>query len=107
MRIDDFIQAIRERQKVKVQFYSKEDNCNLSRTCAPMDYGPSRRAKEKNDRLHLWDFDSDTGQHMLSLNLEQVLTLEILEEKFDPEDFVTWDTASSPWFVPRDWGNRS
>ena len=62
---EKFINAIRAKQKIKLTFYSKEDIGVLVRTCAPMDFGPSRRAKEKNNRYHVWDYDSDTGTHVL------------------------------------------
>jgi hypothetical protein len=107
MHKETFIQAIRDCKKVRLTFFSKEDEGTLIRKCAPMDYGPSRRAKEKNDRYHLWDYESDTEQHTLSLNPEQVKGLDILEESFDPDEFVTWDTSASPWFVERDWGSHS
>jgi hypothetical protein len=84
-----------------VVVYSKEDGGILQRICAPMDCGPSRRAKRKNDRFHLWDYDSDTQMHTLSLNPKQVLEIEILPNKFDPAEFVTWVTD---WIVPRNWG---
>jgi len=99
-----FIQAIRDRHKVRLSFNSKEDNSVLVRTCAPMDYGPSTRAHEKNDRYHLWDYDSDTQQHTLSLNPEQVQKIEVLSETFDPAEFVTWPPQ---WIVSRDWGQHS
>ena len=101
---DDFIQAIRDKRKVRVTFYSKEDEGLLVRECAPMDYGPSRRAKQKNVRFHLWDYESDTQSHTLSLNPEQISNLEVLNEYFDPSEFITWDTTESPWFIPREWG---
>ena len=66
-----------------------------------MDYGPSRRAKEKNDRFHLWDYDSDTGRHTLSLPPEQIVDMEVLGDGFSPDEFVTW---TPDWFVARDWG---
>jgi len=99
-----FIQAIHSKSKVKITFYSKEDGSNLVRTCAPMDYGPSRRTKKKNDRFHFWDYDSDTQRHTLSLNLDQIINLEILDDFFDPAEFITWNTKQSPWFISREWG---
>lgn len=66
-----------------------------------MDYGPSRRAKEKNDRYHMWDYDSDTGRHTLSLPPEQIVNIELLDETFDPSEFVTWPPS---WIVSRNWG---
>ena len=44
---DLFIQAIQNFSKVRISFYSLEDRKILVRICAPLDFGPSRRAKEK------------------------------------------------------------
>ena len=46
---DRFIQAIHDKKRVRVTFDSKEDRAQVTRKCAPMDFGPSRRAREKND----------------------------------------------------------
>ena len=104
---DEFIKAINNKKKVSITFYSKEDSGLLKRKCAPMDYGPSRLAKSKNDRFHLWDYESDIRKHTLSLNPQQIKSLEVLEETFDPSEFITWDTKSSPWFIKRNWGQYS
>ncbi len=69
-----------------------------------MDYGPSRIAHNKDDRYHFWDYDSDTKRHTLSLLPEQVYDVEVLDEIFDPSEFINWD---SKWFYPRDWGKFS
>jgi len=103
MMKDEFITAIHSRKKVRVSFFSKEDSSTLVRKCAPMDYGPSRRSREKNDRYHFWDYESDTKVHTLSLNPQQVRRIEILDETFEPSEFITWDTKQSPWFIKRDW----
>jgi hypothetical protein len=107
MTKSDFIRAICEKRKICVTFFSKEDSGTLTRICAPMDFGPSRRAKEKNDRYHMWDYESDTGMHTLSLKPEQIQSIEVLDECFLPSEFITWDTNKSPWFVPRDWDRYS
>lgn len=101
---EKFVAAIHEKNKVKLSFLSKEDSGVLIRKCAPMDYGPSRRANLKNDRYHLWDYESDTMNHTLSLSPEQVAKIEVLDETFDPAEFITWNTKKSPWFIPRNWG---
>jgi len=101
---DDFIQAIHAKRKVRVTFFSKEDQGLLTRKCAPMDYGPSSKAKEKNDRFHLWDYESDKKVHTLSLNPTQVQQLEVLDETFEPSEFVTWVTN---WIIKREWGTYS
>ena len=104
---DTFIEAIHAKRKLRLTFYSQEDGRNLVRTCAPMDYGPSRRAKDKSDRYHLWDYDSDTKHHTLSLLPQQVVSIEMLSDTFDPAEFITWNTSASPWFVQRNWDSFS
>lgn len=101
---DKFIAAIHSKNKIRVNFFSKEDGHTLSRACAPMDLGPSRRAADKNDRFHMWDYESDTRNHTLSLLPDQIQSIEVLPEHFDPAEFITWQTN---WFVPRDWGQYS
>jgi hypothetical protein len=105
--LDSFVKAIRERKIVIVRFFSKEDGMTTERKCVPLDYGPSRRARLKNDRFHFWDLESDKGSHVLSLNPEQVKMIIILDDRFQPEEIVVWNTKKSPWFVKRDWGDVS
>jgi hypothetical protein len=104
---DGFIAAIHAKKKVRLKFFSKEDGTTLVRTCAPMDFGPSRRAKNNDDRFHFWDYDSDTRTHTLSLLPNQIVSIEVLPDVFEPSEFITWSTATSPWFVARDWGTNS
>jgi hypothetical protein len=67
-----------------------------------MGFGPSRRAHDKNYRFHLWDYESDTKNHTLSLLPEQVVSMDVLSEDFEPSEFITWSTKTSNWFVPRE-----
>lgn len=107
MKKSAFLVAIQTLVKVRISFNSKEDKQVLTRVCAPLDYGPSRRAKDKSDRYHFWDFESDTTNHVLSLKPEQVVSIELLKEHFDPSEFITWDTKVNSWFIPRHWGKYS
>lgn len=102
-----FLNALYTRHRLQVTFVSKEDGGSLVRTCAPMDFGPSRRAKDGADRYHLWDYDSDTKPHPISLSMAQIVRMDALDETFDPAEFVTWDLSRSPWILPRDWGHLS
>jgi len=99
-----FLEALHSKRRLLVRFHSKEDGAVLTRTCAPMDYGPSSRGKDRSDRFHLWDFTSDTGAHTLSLRFDQLLSVALLAEGFDPALFVTWEPN---WIIPRDWGDLS
>jgi hypothetical protein len=96
-----FAAGIDHRFKIVLTFFSKEDDCELVRTCAPMDYGPSRRAKDGANRYHLWDYESDEQMHVLSLLPAQVVSIELTTWSFDPAEFVTWRPIS--WFYPRSW----
>ena len=100
----NFLKALHGMNKIRVVFHSIEDARRLVRDCAPMDFGPSRRAKDKSPRYHLWDYSSDVRSHTLSLLQNQVLSIEIIEESFFPEEFVTWKPN---WIVARDWGKYS
>jgi len=104
---EQFIQAIKNRRKVELIFFSKEDSRELIRLCAPLDFGPSRRAIDKSDRYHLWDYESDTKNHILSLSPEQIKSIKTLDGEFNPGEFITWDTKRSPWFIDRDWEQYS
>ena len=99
-----FVDAIHSKNKILLTFHSKEDGHALTRTCAPMDYGPSTRTRNKNDRFHSWDYDSDQGSHTLSLLPNQIINIEVLPDIFDPAEFVTWRPN---WIVQRDWGAYS
>ena len=103
---NEFIDAIQEKLKVEIIFFSKEDRQNLTRICAPLDYGPMRRnnqiINQGRTKYHVWDFNSDEKPHPLALAPEQILGLKVLDEKFDP---ATIDPIilKYPFFIPRDW----
>jgi hypothetical protein len=104
---DQFIRAIRERRKIQITFDSKTDGPQTTRNCAPLDFGPSRTSHEQNDRYHLWNYEGDTKPHVMALNPYRVTRIVLLQERFEPSEFVTWSTITSPWFVTRDWGKYS
>jgi len=101
---EHFIDSVQNKKKVKLTFFSKQDNCNLTRMCAPMDFAPSSRAKDKSDRFHLWDYESNEGNHVLSLLPAQIVDMEFTNIDFNPSDFVSWEPK---WVIVRDWGEFS
>lgn len=100
----NFLKGITSQQKIRLRFFSKEDGAELERECAPMDFGPSNRTAESSNRYHSWDFESDQKNHTLSLLRDQIKQIELLDESFDPTEFVKWTPA---WFTKRDWGQFS
>jgi len=102
-----FIQAIHEKIKLRITFFSSKDGQYITRVCAPMDYAPGRNIHDRDKRYWVWDYDSDTGRHTLPLKAERIKTMVVLEDHFDPDEFVTWSTHTKPWAVSRDWGHHS
>jgi hypothetical protein len=99
-----FISAIHNTDLLNLTFNSKEKGV-IQRTCAPLDYGVSRRHNSSQDmRYHLWDYDSSDGEHPLSILPEQVVSIELVGEKFSPSTIIDW---TPNWHLNRDWGMYS
>jgi hypothetical protein len=99
-----FIEAINEKKKVSVRFYSKADSGVIDRICAPMDYGPGGEVQDGLNRYWLWDYASNTGSRTLGLVPQQIVDLRVLGEVFDPAEF---GPRPWPWSIPRAWGTAS
>ncbi len=97
---DLFLKAIHSTIVVKITVDSKEKGI-IERRCIPFDYGPSKKYRDKTNRYHFYDLDSPDGSHNLSILPEQLIRLELLDDKFEPGNFVKWKPN---WFVERDWG---
>ncbi len=100
-----FLQAIQEKKIIKMKFDSKEKGI-IERLCVPFDFGPWRRNISPNpDRYHVYDLNSPEGKHNVSIEVKQLINIEITDELFNPADYVTWNDVK--WFIKRDWGNYS
>jgi hypothetical protein len=99
---EQFIEAIKEKKKVNLRFYSKADSGVIDLVCAPMDYGPGAGIPDGVNRYSLWDYTNNNGSHILSLLPEQVLNISVLGEVFDPAQITV---RPADWFIPRDWGD--
>jgi len=101
---DIFISAIHDKQKVQVVFFSKKDEMTVIRQCAPFDFGPKAREKAQINRYHFWDYLSPSGPHTESLEANQIQSISLAGESFDPAAIVKWTPI---WHVPRNWGQYS
>lgn len=97
----EFISAIHDKRKIRLTFYSKQDKSVIERLTAPLDYGPSSKSKNKDNRFHFWDYQSDTQNHTLSLLPNQIIGMEFMNENFDSTDFMSWIPN---WTIERNWG---
>ncbi|HAA54147.1 MAG TPA: hypothetical protein DCE42_05295 [Myxococcales bacterium] len=99
-----FLEALHHKRKVEVTF-TKKNGEEVTRLCAPLDFGPKRNAKGKKNLYHFWSFPTPEKKgHPLSINPQRVSKIELSEESFDPGEFVSWIPE---WHTPRDWGDYS
>lgn len=98
---NNFIQAIHEKRCIELTFTTKEKGV-VTRKCIPFDFAPSSRAKDKTNRYQVYDLNSPDGSHNLAKLPGEVISIEILNETFNPADYVTWKKID--WHIKRDWG---
>ena len=93
-----FIEAIEQYRKLSVRFYSQPDRSMIDRVCAPLDYGPGNAVADGVNRYWLWDYAGTASPHLLGLQTEEILDLQVLGENFDPTEFgvPAWN-----WSIPR------
>ena len=104
---EEFYRAINNKLKVRVTFNAKEEGKGqVTRTCIPFDFGASQRVnvKDKTEKYHVLDLDTPDpkGPHPIALRPEQITRLEVLNENFDPGDYIKGWTLN--WIYKRDWG---
>ena len=102
-----FVQAIQDKRKVKVTFFSDNDACNRVNLYAPMDFEQCDIEGVKSSRYYFWDFEKGTNGAPQILQPNQIVSMTLDKEAFNPTEFVTWDLEELPWFLERDWGQLS
>lgn len=101
---ETFVSAIHAKKLVEIVFGTRNEGVK-KRVCVPFDFGPSRRNLNPNpDRYRFYDLDSPDGKHNLSIAPDQLISVTVLDEAFEPADYVNWKPN---WFVSRDWGQHS
>jgi len=98
---NNFITSINEKKLINVRFLSKQDSGIVTRKCVPFDFGPSRVIRDGKNRYHFYVLDDPVGKHNAAILPENIYNIDILEESFEPGDYVHWTPR---WFVRRDWG---
>lgn len=100
----EFIEAIGERTKLRVSFYSLADDGVLDHVFAPIDYGPGDGNTDGLNRYWLWDYTTNAAVRVTGLLPQEITELHVLREVFAPAE-----VGVQPWAfaVPRDWGSSS
>lgn len=99
-----FIDAINEKKKVRLRYFSQADSGVLDRVCAPLDYGPGAGFGDGLNRYWFWDSSGATGAHAMGLMPPEIMELHVLGELLDPAELGARPWA---WAIPRDWGTWS
>jgi len=84
---DIFMQAVKDRRKVIVTYFSGEYNLNLMKLCVPLHYSPPDAAEES-AFYYSWDSGGDVGERVLALRLYQIIYMELSDETFDPDEYI-------------------
>ena len=95
-----FLEAIAERRKVAVRYYSVVDEGVVEFVGAPLDYGPGRGVPDEMHRYWIWHFAGAPSMERMGLIAPQIVDLQVLSETFDP---AALGAAPWPWSVPREW----
>ena len=99
-----FNQAIQTTKCIKISFDFKEKGI-INATAIPFDMGASSRYKDEKIRYYFYILDAENKKPNVAILPEQLLELEILEQSFDPAEYITWEKIS--WITKRDWGKYS
>lgn len=100
---DSFLQSIHEKRIISLTFNANEKGI-IKRKCICYDYAVSKKYKDQNRRYHFHDLDSPDGQHNLSILAEQIISIELSNEIFNPGDYIKWVPN---WSIERNWGPYS
>ena len=84
---DIFMQAVKERRKVIVTYFSGEYNLHLTKLCVPLRYSPPDAGGES-AFYYSWDSEGDVGGRVLALSSSQIIYLELGDETFDPNEYI-------------------
>jgi hypothetical protein len=90
----DFIQSIQDHKKLVIEYYSSADSGVLSRVCAPMDYGPGFESKDGIHRYWVWDYAGSPGVQILGLVSQQIVSVKVTGEEFDPSQLAGVSTPA-------------
>lgn len=100
-----FLKAIDSMSKIRIIFDSKSKG-RITRVCLPFDFGPSQKdgAIDRSEKYHVYDLDSPDGPHVIPIAPNNIIDIEVLNEKFDPVEYVNWEPK---WIDKRNWGIKS
>ena len=99
---DVFIQGIQKKLEIELTFLSSDEYLWSVKICSPVDFHPCRRARDKSELYYFWDSSEDAGNRLFSVAPEQIVSMKVTSEEFEPGEFVKF--WHKKWFIRRSWG---
>lgn len=96
---EKFLQAIQEKKIVLIKKHTEEKGI-IERRCVPYDYAVGKRFKDNIKRYWTWHIET---KHPSPVKSEDIISIEILDEYFDPADYINWNPPYD-WEIQRNWG---
>jgi len=88
---DKFTQAVKDRRKVIITYFSGEYNLSLTKLCVPLQYSPPGE-EEDPDYYYLWDSEGDVGMRVLAFPSSHITYMELSDDGFDPDEYIIPET---------------
>jgi hypothetical protein len=88
---DVFIQAVKNKKKVILTFFSGQQYLYLTRLCVPVQFTSSEKGNSSKC-YYFWDSEADVGERLLALKPSQITYMELSDETFDPADYIIPET---------------
>lgn len=102
-----FLDALAAKRRVSLRFFSKKERREMTRVCAPLDYGPLRGAEKPIAHYQLWDLEGKRKPLNIAVTAEDVRSVTMIDDTFDPAAIITWTFKPKAWHIERDWGEFS
>lgn len=102
-----FLEALAEKRQVTVTFFHAKEKRERTLTCAPLDFGPLRGARDQTAQYQLWDLGAKRAPYNVTILPDDVRSITPLDATFEPADIIKWAFKPNAWAVARDWGRFS
>lgn len=97
-----FVQAINEKRKIKMLKKDKEWNI-VEKYYIPRDFASWKKSKDDVERYRNYNIED---KHTSQTKQEDVIEIVILNETFDPDEYIDWSWPYN-WSIKRDWWTYS
>ena len=84
---DTFVQAVKDRKKIILTYFSGVQKLDLTILCIPVRYSPPV-SQGGSEWYCFWDPEADVGERVLRLESSRIRYIELSDEPFDLADYA-------------------